>query len=163
MKTSAKQIAFGGMIAAVALVILCMGGLVSVATYVGPVLCMLALQLVLKTCGRRIAWAWYGAVAFLALILCPDKESAAVFLFLGYYPVVKPTLDKYKFSWLWKGILFNVAILAMYAILTTILGMDEITREFTQLGNAMLAFLLLLGNVTFFLLDRLLEKGGKRK
>ncbi len=163
MRTSAKQVALGGILAALALVILCMGGLIPVATYVGPMLCMLVLQVVLKQCGRRIAWAWYGAVALLSLLLCPDKEAAAVFLFLGYYPILKPEFDKRKAKWLLKGILFNVAVLVMYWLLIRLFGMAELAREFAELGSVMLAVMLLMGNVIFFLLDRVLEKFGKRK
>ena len=86
----AGNVALGGILAALAVVIMAMGPLLPVATYVCPMLCALLLQVVLKTCGSRIAWAWYGAVALLSLLLAPDKEAAVVFTFLGYYPIVKP-------------------------------------------------------------------------
>ena len=54
--TPASSMALGGVLAALAVVIQCMGGLVPVATYVCPVFCMLILQLVLRQCGERIAW-----------------------------------------------------------------------------------------------------------
>ena len=56
------------------------------ATYFCPVLACLMLVPVTQTCGRRIAWAWYGAVAILSCLLCPDVEASALFVFLGYYP-----------------------------------------------------------------------------
>ena len=77
--SSAKVIAFGGVFAAVAMVIMNLGGLIPGATYVCPMLCMLILSLVNRMCGRRIGWAWYGAVAILSLLLPPDKEASAVF------------------------------------------------------------------------------------
>lgn len=83
--------ALGGVLAALAVVIMGMGTLIPVATYVCPMLCALLLQVVLKTCGVRVAWAWYGAVAILSLLLAPDKEAAAVFLFLGYTPSSSPS------------------------------------------------------------------------
>ena len=55
---SAKSVALGGMMAALAVVIMCMGGIIPVATYVCPMLCALLLALVLRFVGRRIAWAW---------------------------------------------------------------------------------------------------------
>ena len=61
--------ALGGVMAALAVVIMSMGTLIPIATYSCPVLCALLLQLVLKTCGSRIAWAWYGAVTILSLLL----------------------------------------------------------------------------------------------
>ena len=121
-------------------------------------LCALLLQFVLKLCGSRIAWAWYGAVAILGLLMSPDKEAAAVFVFLGYYPIVKPWLDRRRAKWLWKALLFNGATLLMYWLLMHLFGMTAILEEFQDLGIAMTAVLLVLGNVTFFLLDKVLSK-----
>ena len=82
------------MLAAAAVVLMSIGTIIPIATYAAPVLCMMVGQMVLKLCGSRIAWAWYGAVTVLSLLLAPDKEAAAVFAVLGYYPVVKPKLEK---------------------------------------------------------------------
>lgn len=163
-KTPASVIALGGVMAALAVVIMSLGGLILVATYVSPMLCAVLLQFVMFSCGNRIAWAWYGAVAILAVLLSPDKEAAAVFLFLGYYPIVKPKLDALRFRWLWKALLFNISIGLMYFLLLNLLGMAELNAEFAEMGGAMLVILLVLGNVTFFLLDRLLgmEKFRRR-
>ena len=149
--------------AALAVVLMALGTLIPVATFVCPVLCMLILQLVLKLCGSRTAWAWYGAVAILSLLMAPDKEAAAVFLFLGYYPIVKPRLDRLKGKWLWKGLLFNGVIGVLYYLMIQILGISEIAGEYAQMGIAMSAIMLILGNITFFLLDRLLEKKWIKK
>lgn len=163
-QTPAKAVALGGVLAALAVVIMSMGTLIPVATYVCPMLCALILKVVMQACGRRIAWGWYGAVAVLCLLLAPDKEAAAVFAFLGYYPIVKPRLDRTRLPWLWKGLLFNGAILAMYWLLISLLGMAALSAEFAGMGTALLAVCLVLGNVTFFLLDRLLGRSlGKRK
>ena len=148
--------ALGGVLAALAVIIMNMGGLIPVATYVCPMLGMVLLQVVLKTCGRRYAWAWYGAVAVLGLLMSPDKEAAAVFVFLGYYPILKPKLDKRKGKWLWKVLLFNSVILVMYWLLMHLFGMAQLAAEFEEMGVIMTVVTLILGNVTFFLLDKLL-------
>ena len=163
MKTPAKQIALGGVMAALAVTIMSLGGLIPVATYVCPMLCAMLQFFVLLFCGKRIAWAWYGAVALLCLLLAPDKEAAAVFAFLGYYPIVKPMLDKRKLPWLWKGLLFNGSILCMYWLLIHLFGLEQVTAEFEGLGIIMILALLILGNVTFFLLDRLMGMRLKRR
>lgn len=157
-RNSARQIALGGVLAALAVVIMSAGGLIPVATYVSPLLCMLMLQPVCRLCGRRIGWAWYGAVAVLSMLLSADKEAAAVFSFLGYYPIVKPRLDKLPFSMLWKLLLFNAATALMYTLLMTVFGMDMLAAEFRDMGTALLAVTLVLGNVTFLLLDRILSR-----
>lgn len=163
-RTPAYAVALGGVLAAVTVVIMAMGTLIPVATYVCPMLCCLLLQLVRKLCGTRMAWAWFGAVALLGLLLAPDKEAAAVFVSIGYYPILKPRLDRTRGKWLWKALIFNSAILLMYWILLNVLGLETVQSEFSQLGMAMTALLLVLGNITFFLLDRLLGmKPRKRK
>lgn len=162
-RTPAGAVALGGILAALAVVIMAMGTLIPIATYACPMLCMLLLQVILKTCSARIAWAWYGAVAVLSLLLAPDKEAAVVFVFLGYYPIMKPRLDRRKGKWLWKGLLFNGAVLAAYLVLLRLLGMDALAQEFRELGSLMCVVLLVLGNVTFFLLDRILEMRPRKK
>lgn len=155
--------ALGGVLAALAVVIMALGGMIPIATYVCPMLCMIMLQMVRKTCGVRYAWAWYGTVALLGLLLSPDMEAAAVFAFLGYYPILKPKLDRTKGKWLWKLLLFNGAILSMYWLLMHLFGMAQIAAEFAEMGMTMTVVTLLLGNVTFFLLDRLLGMRFGRK
>ena len=162
-RTPASSVALGGVLAALAVVVMSLGTIIPIATYVCPMLCALLLQAVLKTCGVRIAWAWYGAVAILSLLLAPDKEAAAVFAFLGYYPIVKPRLDKTRLRWLWKGLLFNASVLVMYWLLLRVFGLAQVTEDFEEIGAVMLIVLLILGNVTFFLLDKLLEKRFVRR
>lgn len=144
--------------AALAVAIMCLGGLIPVATYVCPVLCILLLAVVLRSCGKRIAWAWYGAVTILCLLMGPDKEAAAVFAFLGHYPIVKPGLDRSRMKWIWKLLFFNCAVGILYFLLIHLFGMAQIMDDFRELGVVMLAVMLLAGNLIFFLLDRILDR-----
>lgn len=163
MREQSRAIAVGGVTAAMAVVFLCMGTLLPLATYVCPMLCMVALYFVHRLCGDRIAWAWYAAVTILAILMGPDKEAAGVFAFLGYYPIVKPKLDRLRWGFLGKLLLFNGATMALYACLIYLLGLEEVAAEFQGAGLGMLAVMLALGNAAFFLLDRLLDKLGKRR
>lgn len=156
MRNQAKQMALGGIFAALAVTIMSLGGLIPLATYVCPMLCMMLQLTVLIFCGRRTAWAWYGAVALLGLLLGPDKEAAAVFCFLGYYPIIKPRLDKMRLGLVWKTLLFNGSVCVMYWLLLHLFGLEALAEEFSELGTAMLWVLLAMGNVTFFLTDRVL-------
>ena len=162
-RNSAQKIALGGLMAALAIVIMCLGGLIPFATFVCPMLCCMITKVVLSVCGKRIAWAWYGAVAILSVLMAPDKEAAAVFVFLGYYPIVKPWMDKQRLSWLWKGLLFNCAILLMYWLLIHILGLSEIANDYEEAGTVITIVMLLLGNVTFFMLDLVLGRRLMRR
>lgn len=155
-RNPAADIALGGVLAALAVAIECMGTLIPVATFICPMLCMLLLAIVVRRSGNRIGWAWYGAVAILGALLAPDKEAAAVFIFLGYYPILKPKMDNLPLKWLWKALLFNAAIVLMYWVLLHLFGMAELMAEFAEMGTVLTLVTLLMGNITFFLLDRLL-------
>ena len=161
--SSAKTVALGGVLAALAVVIMSMGTMIPVATFVCPMLCMMILQAVRLICGDRIGWAWYGAVSIQGILLSPDKEAAAVFVFLGYYPIVKPKLDPLPLSMLWKLLLFNVSILLMYWLLISVFGMMELGDEYREFGIVFTVLLLLMGNITFVLLDIVLGRKLLRK
>lgn len=162
-RNSAKPMALGGVMAALAVVIMCMGGIIPVATYVCPMLCALLLAVVLRFVGKRIAWAWYAAVAVLSLLLGPDKEAAAVFVFLGYYPIIKPWVDKRKLPVLWKLLIFNGAIMIMYALLLYLFRLDQVVSDFSEFGLVLTLLTLALGNGTLFLLDILLSRIAGRR
>ena len=159
----ARVIAFGGMMAALAVTISFLGGFIPIATFTCPIISMLILAYVTRLCGRRIGWAWYGAVAILGLMLAPDKEAAAVFAFIGFYPIVKPRFDRMKWGILLKAVLFNSLILLMYGLLIYLLGMDQLAAEFRDMGRILTAITLILGNAVFFLLDKVLLRFQKIK
>ena len=88
MNRTAKEVALGGLLAAMAIVIMCLIGLIPFATYICPMLCIILCFIVYRACGKRIAWAWYIVVAILSLMFAPDKEAALIYVFLGYKVVV---------------------------------------------------------------------------
>ena len=155
---SAKKIALSGMLAALALVIMCMGGMIPVATYVCPMLCMVLGCFVLRVCGRRHAWTWYAAVSILALLMGPDKEAATVYVFLGYYPLIKVGLERFRFAVVLKFLYFNAAVFVLYGLLIFVMGLNDLYTEFSSAGIWWIVLLLILGNLTFFLLDRVLTR-----
>ena len=68
-------------------------------------------------------------------------------------------MDKLPLQWLWKIFFFNAVILALYWALMNLLGMAELLEEFAEMGQIMTVVTLVLGNVTFLMLDRLLVPG----
>ena len=152
------KIALGGVLAALAVVVMCLGGMIPLATYICPILCMLLQSTVLQKCGGRVAWAWFFAVSILSLLLSPEKEGAAVFLFLGFYPMIKPWLDRRKGSLLWKLLFFNAVIFVLYGLLISVIGAAEIVSSFAEMGKWMAAAAAGMGNLTFFLVDILLSR-----
>ncbi len=162
-RTKASDMALGGILASLAVVIMSLGSLIPAATFICPMLAMLLLSVFFKRTTAKIAWAWYGAVAILSVLLAPDKEAAATFVFLGYYPILKPRMDKLPLRIIWKALFFNVVIIAMYWLLLNIFGLAEVVEEFGEMGTILTVATLVMGNVTFLLLDKLLGmKLGRR-
>lgn len=155
-RNNSKSIALGGVLAAVAVVIMYLGGLIPVATYVCPMLCTMTQFVVMRYCGKRIGWSWFGVVSLLSLFFGPDKEAAMVFLAIGYYPLIKQNLEQSSFRGVIKMLFFNTSVVMVYLIMIYLMGMAEIAAENREFGVIGLAVILLLGNVTFLLLDKLL-------
>ena len=156
----AKEIALGGVFAALAVVIMLLGGVVSIAVYLCPMLASLLLLLLTPRLPRRLCWAWFGAVSVLSLLLCPDKECPALFLALGYYPLLRPGLQRLgkPVRILCKLLVFNLAIAAMYALLLLVFRLPAVTEEFKRMQLWLTAAFLLLGNVTFLFYDLLIGR-----
>lgn len=158
MKKSRKM-ALTGMLCALAVVIMMLGGVIPLATFCCPALAGLMLIPVFVECGEKLSWCAYAAIAALSLILCPDKEAALLLAFIGYYPILRWRLDQLRSSLLRvvaKLGVFNLAVLAMYALSILVLQMDQILREYQEMGLALTVACLLVGNVTLLLYDRLI-------
>ena len=152
--------ALGGMMTAVAVVIMCLGSLIPVNTYVCPVLCILITRVVLERCGRRIGWCYYIATAVLSLMLAPDREAALVYAFLGYYPMIRPFFEKLGvFAWYAKLLLFTLAGGASYGMLLVVMGAGAAMSE----GWVLTVVTVLLWDALFLLTDRLLGVPLKKR
>ena len=157
----AYAVALCGLLAAAAVTVMALGTILPVGTFCCPALAGLLLVPVLDLYGSGLALAWYGAVGILSLLLAPDREAALIFLFLGYYPVLKPYFRRIQPKILRipaKLLLFNAAIALLYSLLLFVIGMASVQAEFAAASHAMLAVILFLGNLTFFLYDILLDR-----
>ena len=145
--------ALGGMLTAVAVVIMCLGSIIPVNTYICPVLCILTHKLVLERCGRQIGWCYYLATAALSLLLAPDREAALVYAFLGYYPMIRPVFQKLgPLKGVAKLAFFTLAGAAGYGVLLWVMGAGAAMAE----GWFLTAVTVCLWDVLFLLVDRLL-------
>ena len=154
-----RKIALTGMMCALAAVIMALGGVIPLATFCCPAIAGLTLIPVFVECGEKIAYGAYIVIALLSLLFCPDKEAALLFVFIGYYPVLRWRLDRIRKPALRVAAklgIFNAAVIAMYALCVFVLGMDAILREYREMGMVLTLLCLLLGNVTLLLYDRLL-------
>lgn len=156
----ARQMALGGMMTAVAVVIMSLGSIIPVNTYVCPVLCILVTRPVLELCGKRIGWCYYLAAAALSLLLAPDREAALVYAFLGYYPMIRPFFGKLgRLQTITKLVFFTLAGVASYGVLLAIMGAAAAMTE----GWLLTAVTILMWDILFLLVDRLLGMPTRKR
>ena len=162
MNRTSRRVAVSGMMAALGTAVMMLGGVIPAATFCCPAVAALALIPPAFDCGRTWALSAYAAIALLGLMLCPDKEAALLFAFLGWYPVMKWALDaRIRRRWLRriaKLALWNAAIAAAYALMFFVLRLDQVLADYREAGRVMAAAMLLLGNVTLALYDVMLTR-----
>lgn len=157
MKNSGKT-ALAGVLAALAVTVMALGTVVPVGTFCCPMLCILLSIPILDVCGTGWLVGWYTAVGILSMLLAPDREAAAVFVFFGLYPAARPFFEKLRPRLLrvvLKLVLFNLLTAGLYGLLIFVIGMPSVTEEFRQTSSAILLVTLALGNVTFLIFDLL--------
>lgn len=153
-----KKIAFGGIAAAVSIVLMLLTGIFPFAEYSLPALAGVTLVSLVIEFDKRTALIAYVAVAILSFFVAPNKEAAVLFaLLFGYYPILKSALEKIKSraaEWTVKILIFNLALAAGYFVLIHLMGMTELLPK---MEYAVLA-LLVIGNAAFVLYDIALSR-----
>lgn len=163
MKKS-KQMALCGILAALAVVFMVLGGMIPLVAYCSPVLSALLLLPVLEACGKRIAWAWFGAVAVLSFLLCPNLESSLLFLCLGHYPILRKSIQRLPGKLLRLGVkllVFHVAVALMLGLMILLLGLEQVLQDSLSEGWWLLGLTWLLGVGVFLMTDVLLGKAER--
>lgn len=158
MTMKSRQMALCGVLAALSVCFLLLGSVIPGATFCGPLLAMTALVPVLEECGPRMAGATWGAVSLLGLLLAADRELALVYLFFGWYPILRPRIAKLPLRSL--RVLCRLAVCSgmaalLYGLAMKVLGLPTGLEEES---GWMLASLLVMANVTFLIADLVLDR-----
>lgn len=155
-----KSAAYGGIGAGLIVVLLLCSSLLPFLEYTIPAAGALIIFFICKECSPKTAAGCYAASAILAVLLIPNKEAAILYaLFFGYYPIFREFVQT-RLPKLVRGILkflvFDLTMIASYALLIFVFGLDELWEEINlgmQYGAVILLFL---GNISFWLFDVLL-------
>lgn len=161
MRPQARRTALCGLLAAVSVVVLMLGGLIPVALYACPILAMAALLPIREEFGRSAALTTYAAVSILAVLLVADKELALLYVFFGWYVPLQPLLDRLRPRLLRAAVklaLGNLAAITLYSLLLFVFHLESVTAEMEGLTAVWLAILLLSANCLFVLTDILLHR-----
>ncbi len=150
-----QSIAIGGMLTALAAVIMLVSNLVPSGMYTFPAAAGIIVYIISVCSGRSYSWVSFVVLSVLSMILCADKQAPLCFiLFLGYYPLIKELLETIRLKivvYILKVLIFNTAAAAVYLLLKFVFLVPD--EEYVIFGvNLPLVFLLLL-NIIFLLYD----------
>ena len=139
---AAARMALCGVLAALAVALMFLGGTVPFASIACPVLASLVLIPVYCECGWKWGLLWYAAVAALAALLAPEKEAAVLFVFFGYYPMLRKLIGRLRVraaAWTVKLVYVNAAVFAAYGLMLYVFHLTAVMEDFEGMGKAMLA------------------------
>lgn len=154
--SQSHRVALAGVFGALAVVIMLMGGILPFATFAAPAMAGLFIVPVAVEFGRKTGSLLYAAVGILAFFLVPDREMSLIFIFLlGYYPLLKTSLEHIRrraLQWAVKFAVFNASVCALYSLLLFVFPLDAVVEEMGG-GGFYIALLWAMGNLTFFVYD----------
>ena len=152
-----RAVALCGVTAALAVVLMAVGGLLGVGLYAAPMLAGLCLLPAGRHLGLKYHLLLWFAVSALSFFLVPDVEQDLMFLCLfGCYPILRPALERLPRvpRLLCKLLFFNAVAIALEALVLLVLVPEA-------LEPPMLLLLLALGNLTFVLYDLLIPRAQR--
>ena len=160
-KSKASLVALCGILAALAVALLFLGGVLPFAVIACPVLASLVLIPVYSETGWRWGLIWYLAVSILGLLLAPEKEAAILFVFLGYYPVLKKLIGRLPgkaLKWAVKAVFLNAAVVSAYSLMLFVFRLDSVRGDFAEMERYFLLACLALANISFVVYDLLIDR-----
>lgn len=155
MKKS-KFVAFSGILTALSVVILFLGSVISLFAYIAPIVAGLVIISAIKNVNIKSALIIFALTSLISLFLLPDKECPLTYLFFfGYYPIIKPYLEKHKLKFvcfILKFSIFNISIVIsqLICVYVFLIPIDDF------LGKWGIIILLALANLMFTIYDKML-------
>lgn len=159
MKNKAFKISLCGVSSAVALLIMFLSGVFPMLDYALPMYAGFTMVVIIVEAGRKWAVMTYCTVSLLCLFLTPNYQASFLFiLFMGYYPILRYSLEKIAvkpLKLIIKFLVFNIAIIIYYEIFTKLFTGIEID-DIGLFGKYSLYFTWFMANIIFVFYDYLL-------
>lgn len=149
MKQQSRRVAICAMTAAVGVVLMLLGSVLGLGTYVAPMFVGWCLLPIGKHYGVKYQTMLWIVISLLCAMLVPNIEQNLMFAFLfGWYPILRPKLQKLPKlpRFVLKLLAFNAIIVALEAVILTFF-----VPEAMEVWMAVL--LLTMGNLTFLFYD----------
>lgn len=154
MRTSTKRMATCAMMAALCVVLMVLGAVLELGMYACPLFAGLCFIPIGQKYGRKYHFTLYVASSILCFLMVPNMEENLMFAGLfGWYPIVRPMLQKFPMviRWVCKLVIFNAVVIVIEWLVMTILVSETI-------GGVLLWVLLILGNITFLAYDFMIPR-----
>ena len=123
-----KKITYCGLISALSVAIMFIGGAVSFLDYSVSGLCGAFLVVVVLEIGKNRAFFVYLTVSALSLILISEKNIALTYILIfGYYPMLKSSIEKLNariLEFFLKLSIFLISNLLYFSLSALIFGLD---------------------------------------
>ena len=124
----AHKISFCSLMAAIGVVFMLAANFIPLLTYISPFLAGFPLIAAVVRHGKKYAWMTWTVTAVLSMIICTDRSCAIFYLFIGYYPILKPDIEQLptKLKQILAKLLLFVTVFELRFLLSTyISGLDE--------------------------------------
>lgn len=157
-----QKITFGGMMAALGVVLLMLASILPLFVFAVPAIAGLLLVPVCIECSPKWGFGVYAVTAVLALLLVPDREAAFFYVGLfGHYPVLKTVLERIRQKSMRaaaKGAVFLVSAALCLLATALVFGLDYLLTEYLLFGAAGAAVLGLIALVALYLYDTVIGR-----
>ena len=156
MKTTQKT-ALCGVFGALSIVIMLMGSIIPMATYICPAFAAFLILPVVAEYGEKAALTLYASVSLLSLILIAEKEFVLMYVCVfGLYSVFKFKADRIKPKFLQftlKALYALATTAATYGLLLFVFPNPVLEGEFGEMSAVLMIIFFTLFVITFMLYD----------
>ena len=156
MKNTHKT-ALCGVFGALSIVIMLMGSILPLATYMCPAIAAFLILPVVAQYGEKTGFTLYTAVSLLSFILIAEKEFVLMYVFVfGLYSVFKFRADRIKpklLQYTLKVLYAFTTTAATYALLLLVFPNPALSGEFGDMSLGLITAFFVLFIITFILYD----------
>ena len=149
MKSQSRKMAVCAMTAALGVVLMLLGAVLGLGTYMSPMFVGWCLIPIGKHYGAKYQVMLWIVISVLCALFVTNIEQNLMFIFLfGWYPIARPKLQKLPktMRFLTKLLVFNGIVISLEAIIISVL-----VPEAMELWLAVA--LMVMGNAAFFFYD----------
>ena len=155
MKKVSYKVSLGGVIGALSLCLMLLTSVIPFTTYAFPAFAGMLLVCVVIELGYSWAFLVYAVVSALSILMLTDKEAALYYVvFLGFYPVIKAVIERFKsrlLQFILKYAVFNVCMIIAFYLSVFVFMIPK--ESFNLFGVYLPWVFLIIGNFAFIVYD----------